>query len=319
MPTTRAKSVRRAAAKRTILSALDENNPSNDPFDFSSSSSSSVKIVHASNDTVSFQSSSNNHHSSDSSSSIPHRPFRIPKDLDCTSPDSVNTLLKDIEREVKNRQEDMAIKCCEAIKKQHEAYFLRGMKIEKSVKKMTIREFNEKFMKGLSVSDNSDKETKEDVGGLVGCADIITMMKSIANSSSVPILGKKRFRNDAHGYGKMDLETPVRPLRAGNSVRTPATILRTAKRGETLLSVNGSPVEACDEGALVATVSKKRRANGSNPTGAAMFDINVGGRLISLSDPRAMTHLTNEMKSTVTQQLNVLQDQISKLMTQIEN
>ncbi len=86
--------------------------------------------------------------------------------------------------------------------------------------------------------------------------------------------------------------------------------------------MNGSPVEPCDEGSLVATVSKKRRANGSTVSsigGAAMFDINVGGRLISLSDPSAMSHLTNEMKSTVTQQLNVLQDQIAKLMTQIEH
>jgi hypothetical protein len=50
-----------------------------------------------------------------------------------------------------------------------------------------------------------------------------------------------------------------------------------------------------------------------------MFDINVGGKVISLSDANSMSELSNEMKSTVSAQLNVLQDQISRLMTQIEN
>ena len=85
-------------------------------------------------------------------------------------------------------------------------------------------------------------------------------------------------------------------------------------------SANGSPIEQCEEGALVATVSKRRRPNGiGGIPGEAMFDINVGGEVISLSDPNSMTNLSNQMKSTVTAQLNVLQDQISKLMSQIES
>ncbi len=237
MPTTRAKTVRRAAAKRTILSALDENAPSNDL-------DATVKIVHH------YQGSSL-HSDTMSNSSIngsvpPQRPFRIPKDSDCTSPESINILLQDIEREVKNRQEDMAIKCCEAIKKQHEAYFLQGMKIEKSIKKMTIKEFNEKFMKGRCSSDGSciDADGAKK-GAQEGGTDIIAMMKNIMidsnSSNTVPVLGKKRFRNGMQGYGNdnvngnTDLETPVRPLRVGNNIRTPATILRTAKRGEALL------------------------------------------------------------------------------------
>ena len=82
-------------------------------------------------------------------------------------------------------------------------------------------------------------------------------------------------------------------------------------------SANGSPVEQCEDGALVATVTKKRRANGIPDS--AMFDINIGGKVISLSDPSAMSHLSNEMKNNVSAQLSVLQDQISKLMSQMES
>ncbi len=83
-----------------------------------------------------------------------------------------------------------------------------------------------------------------------------------------------------------------------------------------LRSANGSPIEQCEDGALVATVSKKRRGNGLPE--AAMFDINVGGKVISLSDPNAMSSLSNDMKDSVTAQLSVLQDQLSMLMTQIK-
>lgn len=343
MTTTRGiRSVRRAAAKRTILSALDENNPSNDSgIPSTSTSTSKLATVNTNQNVVHLldnNSTINNNDNNNNNNTIPHKPFRIPKDVDCTNSESIHILLQDIEKEVKQRQESVAIKCCEAIKKQHEAYFLQGMKIEKSVKKMTIGEFNEKYMKKSRGSNNgngngngngsdSDSDNCNEEG-----KDIIALMKSLMsestgtgnnnnnnNNNCASGLGKKRFRNDFPNLGKMDLETPARPLRSGHNMRTPATILRTAKRGEMLMSVNGSPVEPVEDGSLIATVSKKRRANGNGIPGSAAFDINVGGKVISLSDPSAMSHLSNEMKNTVSAQLNVLQDQISRLMTQIDN
>lgn len=208
MPTTRARSVRRAAAKRTILSALDENKPSNDTRIPTTS-----KMM---NGDVGFPQ---------------QRPFEIPKEFDSTNSESIKVLLEDIEKEVKRLQESVAIKCCEAIKKQHETYFLKTMKIEKSVKKMTVREFNEKYMKN-NVRNNDEMQK----------TDIIALMKSVmieSNSNqgnyAVSTMGKKRFRDDMPGMNTaMNLETPARPLRVGN-MRTPGTILRTAKRGETLM------------------------------------------------------------------------------------
>ena len=88
-----------------------------------------------------------------------------------------------------------------------------------------------------------------------------------------------------------------------------------------------------EEGDLIATVSKKRRGNanatanggshdendgGMEIIGGAVFDISVGdGRMISLSDPSTMEHLTNEMKSTAKNQLNVLQNQLSQLLSKL--
>ena len=82
-------------------------------------------------------------------------------------------------------------------------------------------------------------------------------------------------------------------------------------------SQNGSPVDAIDEGALIATVTKKRRGNTMETTGAN-FDINVGeGRYISLNDPSGVQNLDSEMKTSAMSQLKVLQDQMASLMQQL--
>ena len=218
MPTTRARSARRAAAKRTILAALDENSASND---------SNIPTI--SKVTIVNKEDQDEYNADGSISSLPSRPFRIPNDFDGTNAESINILLEDIEKEVKNLQESIAIKCCEAIKRQHEAYFRKAMKIEKSVKKMKIKDFNQKYMKKNNDDGNVNPVNK----------DIIALMKSFMNDvaenngSSNSALGKKRFRNFGPGFNSMDLETPSRPT--GRNLRTPGTVLRTAKKGEILM------------------------------------------------------------------------------------
>ena len=64
---------------------------------------------------------------------------------------------------------------------------------------------------------------------------------------------------------------------------------------------------------MVATVTKKRRGNGS-----ASFEINVGdGRVINLNDPTGVKELDSDMKATAASQLKVLQDQMASLMAQL--
>jgi len=292
---TRARTARRAATKRTILSALDENQPANDAkvpskTKASSSRNNNVEDGYDNMDTI-----------------TSNRPFRIPNDFDGTSTESLHILMNDLESEVKRKQENIRIQSFEAIKRQHEAFFLNSLKIDKNVKKMKICDFNHKYMEK---GDNLNKTET--------C--IIALMMSLMvnnNGGSSAAMNKKRIRNSGPGPSKMDLETPCRPLRVGRNIKTPGTVLRTAKKGEQLLSANGSPIEQCEEGALVATVAKKRRANGKLEP--ASFDININGQVISLSDdPNAMNDLSDEMKTTVSAQLNVLQDQLARMMSQIE-
>ena len=80
-------------------------------------------------------------------------------------------------------------------------------------------------------------------------------------------------------------------------------------------SQNGSPVDTADQGALIATVTKKRKGNeGAN------FEINVGdGKYISLCDPDGVEGLDSSMKATAASQLKVLRDQMENLMAQLAN
>mmetsp|Transcript_22371 Transcript_22371/g.25918 ORF Transcript_22371/g.25918 Transcript_22371/m.25918 type:complete len:332 (+) Transcript_22371:220-1215(+) len=331
MPTTRARSTRRAATKRTILSALDENNPSTNHEDVKTLSKSS-------NIDDSYAYHSNNNQSSVGQVQVPvSKPFDIPKELDCTSTESINILLEDLNVQVQKRKENIAIVCCEAIKKQEVVYLSKTMQIKKSIKRMTIRDFNQKFMMdkdnqddNSSAGDNEEeKQCDQDGERARKEGDILSLIKSLMNqegcvtsNNAMAALSKKRFRDDNNNmqyFGKMDLETPVRQFRTnGKNIRTPATILRTAKRGEHLLSFNGSPVEQTQEGDLVATVSKKRKGNAT--LGEVIFDINVGqGKVLSLSDPNSMAQMSSDMKTTSKAHLKVLQDQITRLMSELES
>jgi len=309
MPATR--SSRRAATrsntKRTILSALDENKPLDD------------HPLHTTKHDIQTQPSVSQ------SQSLP--------DLDVFKPESIEVLLQDIVRQVKAKQESLSIKSAEINKHQQEVFFVNSMKLEKSVKKMTIRDFNAKYMAGNNSSSGNGSSN-----------NIIDVMKQIMHSSTLDETNhntnnnnKKRVRqpNNAHtnlhaqlhSHHHLPLETPVRQLKPSFPSRTPGTILRTVRKNEVLYSSNGSPVHQAEEGDLIATVSKKRRGNANAShdeddsgmeIGGAVFDISVGdGRMISLSDPSTMEHLTNEMKSTAKNQLNVLQNQLSQLLSKL--
>jgi len=330
MPVTRRsarKAATRANAKRTILSALDENRPA---------SIEQLKVKHNSNSDAASISTT----TTSSSNSLQAHAHALP-DINVLSPSSIHALLDDIKREVNARQECLSIKRAEIAKNQEEVYFLNTMKIEKSVKKMTVREFNAKFMnKQKELDSNVDVDSNEASQKMC----IIDVLKSLmisnhTSSSSQNNNGANNNNNGAkkrvRGAGYTNLETPVRQLKIGKThYRTPGTILRTVRKGEVMYSSNGSPLESNNAGTLVATVCKKRKdenanvnsdQNGENEGGtgedadaAAEFDINIGdGRYITLGDPSTMEHLTVEMKNTAKNQLHVLQDQLSKLLSHL--
>jgi len=266
---------RRAANKRTILGAIDEDrNSFQNDYQFLSIGSDISGVVQCGkkfgND------------------------FDVPMDLDGSKHDAVAILLEDLEKGVKQHQESIAIKACQALTEQQEAYFLSMTKLGKSMKNMTIRDFNKKYMGG---------------------DDIVNLVQSFFLDSDYTSSKKKNILSDADNT-RIDMETPSRNIRYKTLDSTPVTISRASRRGEALYSVNGSPIDESKEGDLVATVSKKRR--GFNDT--AIIDINVGeGLYISLSDPKTLDQLDNEMKSTAMSQLKILQEQMASLMAKLVN
>ena len=86
-------------------------------------------------------------------------------------------------------------------------------------------------------------------------------------------------------------------------------------------SENGSPIDAADEGSVVATITKKRRGNDSSDTTETTdFAINVGeGRFISLTDPSSIGNLDTESRLRAFNHLQALQDQMAKIMQDLSN
>jgi len=283
MPVTRSsrRTATRTNTKRTILSALDENKP-------------------ATTEELKLQLNST---SSRSISSFKHD---LP-DLNIMQPESIKVILSDIHNQIKAKQESLSIRGVEIAKKQQEEFFVGTMKLDRKIKKMTIREFNQKHM----------EQTKSEGNLSNNC--IIESLKAIMAHTSLQTNTTSMIKgNLKRGATALYLETPVRQLKSGKACRTPGTILRTVQKGEAIYSANGSPVQDTEEGDLIATVSKKRRVKDQGEDAAAMFDINIDGRTISLSDKGTMEHLTNAMKNTAKNQLNVLQDQLSKLLSHLD-
>jgi len=187
-PHTRARS-RRNATKRTILGSVDENEASVETS-FTKIAQPIISSMHEDG-----------------------RKFKVAGDFDGTSSGSMAILLQDLENDVKNCQENLSIKANIAMEDQQQLYFLESMKLPRSVKNMTIQEFNEKYF--------------------VEGDDIVQQLENIANySGGRNKRGRTANQDIVSDTTVMKLETPARL--AGMELRTPATLTRTVKRGEFL-------------------------------------------------------------------------------------
>jgi len=265
MPITR-NSSHRDETKRTILRALNGNDsPLKEQLMQGSCTNNSAKTPDTANEDTNC--------------------FDVPKDLDVSDLKCVELFLEDIEKGVKARQESIRVKASQAVEDQRVAFFLGTMKLEKHIKKMTIRDFNTRFMDG---------------------GNILTTIKSLMTDNS-DVAGKKRVRPIEKN---IDLKTPARYIQTG----VLPTVARAVKKGEILYSENGSPIDQSSAGAIIATVVKKRKGGGE-----ASFEMDVGdGNHVNLSDPDAIDNLGSDMKSSARNQLKVLQDQMASLMTRLD-
>jgi hypothetical protein len=142
--------------------------------------------------------------------------FKIPSNFDGTSKESVTLLLEDLEKEVKQMQSNLSLLEFQANKELQEVYFLKTLKLERNIRNMTVRDYNAKYLNGGSLIQM--------VKGL--CEDTVLQGSQTVATSN----------NNGHVYeGRMETTTPLRSVSKWKGMKTPATIARTARRGEAIL------------------------------------------------------------------------------------
>jgi len=258
------KAQRRAAGRRVLLGAIDENVAAN-------SQDSIVKAASDSNVTLA--------------------------KVDWTNETSLEAFFDDLTRALEQRiadsidkEESNALTNLDTI----ESSYL--MKMTKMTRKMTVRQFQEKYNSSLHAKSSA-------------------MVKEFGGISPEAAL-----KFDPTDHGKMDefgrpLRTPAR-VAGGKTLlsRTPATV-RAPKRGEVLYSAQGSPIAAPVEGDDVMVSVKK--PNSSKGSIVPTFSVNVGeNQYIDVSDPSELDKLDPEKRAHAYQQLKSFQDQLGEVMGQ---
>ena len=236
-------------------------------------------------------------------------PLAADADVDWLSRDSCSSFCEQRRDKLKKDEEALELMRDELMRTQKETIVQGLCKLNKDVKKLSVKEFNARF--GVDIIDVLKKQ----------------MAAGEVNASGGG--GKKRFR----GFAAEDQTQSA--TGAGLSLKTPAAhrlngrppMTRTAHRGERIIctSVNGSPVDQFDNGELVVTVKKRRavKGNGGKPCAVANtpFPISIGigtgnGETIDIADPDQRKHLDGEQKAQAMQQLMTIQEQMNKLMAE---
>jgi len=185
------------------------------------------------------------------------------------------------------------------------------MKIPKSVRRMTVKEFEEVY------------------GG-----EVFKVVQSKVTSELDEVLSRARAQPSTPGNNKRTnsritrsvikggrpMETPSKGSGGGYGgvPQTPATV-RAPRRGEVLLSENGSPIAQNDT--VIATVKKAKKNDGSGQvTSAICLEMDAGnGQFINLGDHDAAKGMDEEMKKNAVSKLKNLQDEVAALMAQLGN
>ncbi|KAL3769815.1 hypothetical protein ACHAWU_010323 [Discostella pseudostelligera] len=242
-----------------------------------------------------------------------HLPAESYPDVDWLSRDSCNSYIEQRWHQFRNDVEALELVRDELLRTQKEIVIQGLCKLNKDVKLLSVKEFNDTF----------------------GC-DIIEMMREMMTAGGVQwsgagtamaaasTAGKKHSRviGASAGQQMLSMKTP-----AAHRFGRPPMTMRTARRGEVIksFSVNGSPIDQFDHGEVVVTAKKRRGGPGGNSgmggagDSATSFPISFGigagnGETIDLSDPNQRKNLDAEQKAQAMQQLMAIQEQMNKLM-----
>ncbi|KAL9188641.1 hypothetical protein ACHAXT_007019 [Thalassiosira profunda] len=193
----------------------------------------------------------------------------------------------------------------ELIRAQKEAVAKGLCKLNKDVKKLTVKEFNATF--GVDVVDLIRKQM---AAGDVDLGAAGAGKKRPATATATTAMS-----------GGLSMKTPA----AHRMGRPPMTTSRTVRKGERVIctSINGSPVDQFEPGEVMVTAKKLRCAGGGGrgraANAAAAFPISIGigagnGETIDLSDPNQRKNLDGAQKKQAMQQLMAIQEQMNQLM-----
>lgn len=257
-------------------------------------------------------------------------------DIEWLSRDSCTTYVEQRRSELKKDEEALELMRDELMRTQKETIIQGLCKLNKDVKKLTVKEFNDTF--GCDVIELIRKQMAlGDVNNNVQSnSGSKKRNRSVANASSAAASNSSSSSGmvgvDSNG---LSFKTPAVHTRMGGGEG--GKTMRTAKKGEIVkhVSVNGSPIDQYDHGEVVVTVKKLRVGgkggrigggafnsksnNASSSSSASSFPISIGigagnGEVVDLSDPNQRKNLDEKQKAAAMQQLMAIQEQMTTLM-----
>jgi hypothetical protein len=181
------------------------------------------------------------------------------------------------------------------------------MKLPRAVRKMTVADFEKTY--GGSLERVAESAARRDVERTIAEA-----RTGAAKRARAPEAGAVPCTPGAKTGGRFGLRS-ARKGEAGVP-QTPATV-RAPRRGETMLSENGSPI--AQEDMVVATVKKAKKEGGAAAPSIAL-ELDAGtGTFLDLSAPGAVEGMDASMKKTAVSKLKSLQDEVAALMAQLNS
>lgn len=155
-------------------------------------------------------------------------------------------------------------------------------------------------------------------------SDVTEVLERARNAPPPSTPGNKRSNSRMTRSvvkGARPMETPSKGGGGGGYgavPQTPATV-RAPRRGEVMLSENGSPLG--DSNTVIATVKKSKKNDGSGQiTAAICLEMDVGdGQFVNIGDGEATKGMDAEMKKNAVSKLKNLQDEVAALMAQLGN
>mmetsp|Transcript_23926 Transcript_23926/g.27562 ORF Transcript_23926/g.27562 Transcript_23926/m.27562 type:complete len:269 (+) Transcript_23926:39-845(+) len=210
--------------------------------------------------------------------------------LDLSNAHQLKAFVQDIEDQVNIRKNEVLSEAAQNVKKLESMKKARMMKIAKTVRNMSLKEYNETQGEHLEWTMFLTSEQTINI-------------KSSANSQSK--YNTPARPADCIGFGK---------------TRVATSVLRNPKARESIFSKNGSPLghqpSASNDDGIFCTVKKRRSNQGTSIISSLKrLDIDVGNNtFINIKDPSTVCGLDAKMKERARKELKILSDQISGLM-----